>query len=84
VSTPESNGLTEAIRRLEAEIDRMEAKFVRSDIIEMKFDVVKEAIKKIDEKVEQMVGERSWLLRIVLGANVMAVIGLVLNRNGVL
>lgn len=62
----------------------MEAKFVRSDIIEMKFDVMKEAIKKIDEKVEQMVGERSWLLRIVLGANVMAVIGLVLNRNGVL
>ena len=82
-NTSGNDALRERIRELEAELGKLESKFLRSDILEMRFDSIKTRISHLEEKVAELVLERQWLLRIFLGAIVMAVIGLVLNKNGV-
>lgn len=76
--------LRHAIRDLKDEMGKYDIRFMRSDLLEIKLEGLKDAIKKLEEKLEEMAGERTWLIRIILGANVMAVIGLVLSQDGIL
>jgi hypothetical protein len=72
------------IERLHSEIARMEEKFVRVDVLNARLDRINDGITGLEKRMLELVGERTWLLRLVLGANILAVIGLVLNKQGAL
>lgn len=83
MGTPESEEVRARLRELESELKRLDDRFVRSDLIELKFESVKIAIGRLEDKVSELASERQWLIRLALGALVLAVIGVVLNKNGV-
>lgn len=83
MSTLESEEVKERLKDLESELKRLDDRFVRSDLIELKFESVKIAIGRLEDKVSELASERQWLIRLALGALVLAVIGVVLNKNGV-
>lgn len=70
--------------RLRRELDHRLADYVRKDTYEIRLEQAREQTAALAEKMEKFLNERTWLVRLVLGANVMAVIGLILNGKGVL
>ena len=63
-----------------SKIDSVEKNYVRNDILNEKMSVIHGKIENIDEKIQSMLDERNWLVRIVLGSVVLGVMGLVLVK----
>lgn len=70
--------LVERLTRLEGQYERMDAKYVRTDAHVLLSAANERRFMDIEKDLADLQGERTWLMRLVLGAVMMAILGVVL------
>ena len=70
--------LVERLTRLEGQYEQMDAKYVRTDTHDLVSAANARRFMDIEKDLADLQGERTWLMRLVLGAVMMAILGVVL------
>lgn len=68
----------ERLTRVEGQLDRVDTKYVRVDAHELLSAGIDRRFTDIEKDLADLQGERTWLMRLVLGAVLMAILGVVL------
>ena len=68
----------ERLTRVEGQVDRADSKYVRVDAHELLPAGIERRFMDIEKDLADLQGERTWLMRLVLGAVLMAILGVVL------
>ena len=68
----------ERLTRVEGQVDRADSKYVRVDAHELLSAGIERRFMDIEKDLADLQGERTWLMRLVLGAVLMAILGVVL------
>jgi len=85
--TPESERRSEddllhrRVDHLENLLERFENTYIRSDILTERMERAKDRLDHVEKMFEEFASERTWFIRLVLGVNVVAVIGLVIQSK---
>jgi len=85
--TPESERRSEddllhrRVDSLERLLQRFEDTYIRSDILTERMERAKDRLDHVEKMFEEFASERTWFIRLVLGVNVVAVIGLVIQSK---
>jgi hypothetical protein len=85
--TPESDRRNEddllhrRVDHLENLLERFENTYIRSDILTERMERAKDRLDHVEKMFEEFASERTWFIRLVLGVNVVAVIGLVIQSK---
>jgi len=85
--TPESEHRSEddllhrRVDSLERLLQRFEDTYIRSDILTERMERAKDRLDHVEKMFEEFASERTWFIRLVLGVNVVAVIGLVIQSK---
>lgn len=78
----ESDGLLHRrVDHLENLLERFENTYIRSDVLTERMERAKDRLDHIEKLFEEFASERTWFIRLVLGVNVVAVIGLVIQAK---
>lgn len=57
-------------------------KYLRVDIFNEKHDRLTEAYVRLERKIDDLVSDKNWFIRLVGGVLVVAIMGLVIRQNG--
>ena len=72
------NLFVERLTRVENTLDGLDAKYVREDSHKLLTTGLDRRFSDIEKDLADLQGERTWLMRLVLGAVLMAILGVVL------
>ncbi len=70
--------LVERLTRVEAQVEAVDAKYVRKDAHDLLSAANERRFMDMEKDLADLQGERTWLMRLVLGAVMMAILGVVL------
>ena len=68
----------ERLTHVEGQLERCDNKYVRVDSHELQVAGIERRFGDIEKDLADLQGERTWLMRLVLGAVMMAILGVVL------
>lgn len=78
----EADGLLHRrVDHLENLLERFENTYIRSDVLTERMERAKDRLDHVEKLFEEFASERTWFIRLVLGVNVVAVIGLVIQSK---
>lgn len=69
------------VDHLEKLLERFESTYIRSDVLTERLERAKDRLDHVEKMFEEFASERTWFIRLVLGVNVIAVIGLVIQSK---
>lgn len=74
--------LLDRVARLEADLQRADERHATKDELRLRGDATDARFKVVESEIADLKGEKTWLLRLVLAAVIMAVLGVVLVVPG--
>lgn len=70
--------VVERLTRIEGQMETIDGKYVRNDAHDLLSAANERRFMDIEKDLADLQGERTWLMRLVLGAVMMAILGVVL------